>query len=892
VTGRFFIVDGTALAYRAHFAFIQRPLTTSKGFPTSSVFGYLTTILKILREQSPDFMAVAFDRPEPTFRHERYAEYKATRDKAPDEMVSQLPLIKELTEALGIPVLEKAGYEADDLIGTAVKRAEKQGLETMIVCGDKDMMQLVSPRTRILDVTKPGRGEAVIVDEKAVEAKFGVPPAKVIDVLGLMGDSSDNVPGVPLVGPKKATELVRKWGSLEGAIEHAPEDKPSKVRDSLIAFADQARLSKELVTIHTDAPFDLSFEKLHPGRRNRQRLVELLTELEFSHLIREVAAEAGEQAPQEGYRIARTPEEVADLLKELRKARLFVVDTETTSLAPWSAELVGVAFSWKANEAVYVPCHGNPEILALLKPLLEDPAHRKAGQNTKYDAEVLLAHGIELAPIEFDTMLASYLLEPGRGTHNLDAMALRHLGVRKIPTEDLIGKGKKQISMAEVPVEKVAAYAAEDADCTFRLMEFFRPRLEEEKLTDLFRTVEMPLVPVLVHMEMAGVKVDVDYLRSMSRELEGVSNRLAKEIQELAGEEFNVNSPKQLGPILFEKLQIQKGSRRRVRRTQTGYSTDAAVLEEFEANPIVGRILEYREVTKLRGTYVDALPDLVHPRTGRIHSSFHQAVAATGRLSSSDPNLQNIPIRTELGKRIRRSFVAPEGFKLVGADYNQIELRLMAHLSGDKALRDVYARGGDVHAETAARILRIPVEKVTREQRSQAKAINFGILYGMGPMRLSRDLKISMEEARAFLAAYFHEFPGVRAWQEGTIERARREGFVETLFGRRRAIPEILSAEPGVRANAENMALNTPLQGTAADLIKVAMIRIHDRLRRERPKARMILQVHDELLFEVPEREAKKVAELAKEEMEGAKALSVPIVADVGIGDNWLETHG
>jgi DNA polymerase-1 len=891
MAGRFFIVDGTALAYRAHFALINRPLTTSKGFPTSAIFGYLATLLKILREQKPDFMAVAFDRPEPTFRHARYPEYKATRDKAPDEMVTQLPAIKELTEALGIPVLELAGYEADDIIGTVVRRAEKEGLETFIVCGDKDMMQLVGPTVRILDVSKPGRGEAAIIDEKGVEAKFGVPPGKVIDVLGLMGDSSDNVPGVPMVGPKKATELVLRWGSLEGALEGAPRDKPGKVRDNLVAFADQARLSKELVTIHCSVPIDLPFERLHPGRRDTKRLIERLTEFEFSNLLKEVASDAGEQASQEGYRIARSEGEIEALLGELRKARFFVFDTETTGLDPRSSELVGLAFSMKEKEAWYVPCHRRPEVLGRFRPLLEDPALGKGGQNCKFDMEVLRAHGVAVAPVTFDTMLASYLLEPGRGTHNLDAMALRHLGVRKIPTEELIGKGKNQITMAEVPVEKVAAYAAEDADCTFRLVQFFRPRLAEEGLETLFREIEMPLVPVLVDMEMEGVKVDVDYLRTMSAELEETAGRLAAEIQALAGEAFNVNSPKQLGPILFDRLQIQKGSRRRVRRTQTGYSTDAAVLEEYSSHPIVGKILEYREVTKLRSTYVDALPALVHPKTGRIHSSFHQAVAATGRLSSSDPNLQNIPIRTELGKRIRRSFVARDGFKLVGADYNQIELRLMAHLSGDKGLRDVYARGGDVHAETAARIFDIPPAKVTRDQRSGAKAINFGILYGMGPTRLARDLKISMEESKAFLEAYFREFPRVRDYQRETIEKARRDGFVETLFGRRRAIPEILSEDPGVRVNAENMALNTPLQGTAADLIKVAMIRIHERLGREFPRSKMILQVHDELLFESPAGEAEKVARLVKAEMEGAKTLDVPIVADTGIGDNWLEAH-
>jgi DNA polymerase-1 len=489
-------------------------------------------------------------------------------------------------------------------------------------------------------------------------------------------------------------------------------------------------------------------------------------------------------------------------------------------------------------------------------------------------------------------MIASYLLEPGRGIHNLDAMALRHLGIRKTPTEELIGKGKNQISMAEVEVERVAVYAAEDADCTWRLKEIFEAQLEEEGLTELFREVEMPLVPVLMDMERAGVRLDSSYLEGMSKELEEIAHRLVVEIHDLAGEVFNVNSPKQLGPILFDKLEIHKGMRKRPRRTRTGgYSTDAATLEAYSAHPIVEKLMEYREVTKLKSTYVDALPQMVHASSGRIHSSFNQTVAATGRLSSADPNLQNIPIRTELGRRIRRAFVADEGCKLLSADYSQIELRLMAHLSSDAALCEVYRRGGDVHAETAARMFSVDLGDVTRDQRSSAKAINFGILYGMGPVRLGRDLKISMDEAREFLEAYFREFPGVREFQKDAVERARTDGYVTTLLGRRRAIPEIDSKDPGVRAQAENMAKNTPVQGTAADLIKVAMIAIHRRLRDEGFGARMILQVHDELVFEAPEAEAERLAGMVRSEMEGALELKVPIVAEVGVGDNWLEAH-
>ncbi|MHC4938036.1 MAG: DNA polymerase I [Planctomycetota bacterium] len=887
MAGMLYLVDGTALAYRSHFAFIRNPLVNSKGQDTSASFGYITALLRLIREDKPEYMAVAFDRPEPTFRKEKFPEYKATRDKAPREMVAQFPIIKELTEALGVPVLELKGYEADDLIGTAARIAEERGLKVRIVSGDKDMMQLVTGKTVIYDISK--RGGPELINANGVEAKFGVPPEKVIDVLGLMGDSSDNVPGVPLVGPKKAAQLIQKHGSLERVLEMAPAEKKSKTQENLIEFADQARLSKDLVTIDTHAPMELEIEELHPDNQDTETLRRLFEDLEFNSLRDEFSGETGAPAETAGYRLLKEPE-LDEAIGEMRAAGFAVFDTETTSLDPYSAEMVGIAFAWKPLEAVYIPW--SDAVKAKVKPLLEDASFPKGGQNVKYDAQVLRTHGIEVENLAFDTMVASYLLEPGRGNHNLDTMSLRHLGVRKTPTEELIGKGKNQITMADVEVEVVAEYAAEDADCTYRLVEYFRPQLEEHHLTKLFDEVEMPLVPVLLDMERAGVSLDVPYLEEMSKELEGIAERLVGEIHELAGEEFNVKSPKQLGPILFEKLEIQKGKKKRPRKTKTGaYSTDAQTLEAYSDHPIVAKLLEYREVTKLKSTYVDALPLMVHQSDHRIHSSFNQTVAATGRLSSQDPNLQNIPIRTELGRRIRRAFVAKEGCKLLSADYSQIELRLMAHLSGDPGLIDVYERGGDVHAETASRMFGVPLEMVTREQRGSAKAINFGILYGMGPQRLSRDLKITMDEGRAFLDAYFREFPKVPEFQKEAVEKARNEGFVMTLLGRRRAIPDVHAGDPGIRAQAENMAKNTPVQGTAADLIKVAMIRIHRRLRDEGFGTRMILQVHDELVFEAPEGEVEKAAELVRSEMEGALELRVPLVAEVGVGDNWLEAH-
>ncbi len=881
MAGTFWLVDGTALAYRSHYAFIARPLTNAKGQETSATFGYVRALLDILRKEKVDGMAVAFDVSRETFRKELYKDYKATREKAPEEMTAQFPWIKEITEALGIPILEREGFEADDLIAAATKRAEAKGFDVKIVTGDKDMLQLVSDRVHVWDLGK--KTGPVEIDPAGVRELFGVGPDRIVDLLGLMGDTSDNVPGVKGIGEKKARGLLEEFGSLEEALARAPARK-GKIYESLVQFADQARLSKRLVTLRTD--LDVALPPL--GKRDTARLRKLFLDLDFNVLLKDVAGEAGERTSDEGYVTARGGPALDALLRELEG--FFVIDTETTSLDPLSAGIVGMSFSWAPGKAAYVPW--SDEAKGRLKPLLEDHGRRKGAQNAKFDLQVLRTHGIEVKGLEFDTMVASYLLDPGRGTHNLDALALRYLNVKKTATEELIGKGASAISMADVPEEKVARYAAEDADVTFRLVEAFRPRLEADGLMPLFRDVEMPLVHVLLDMERAGVRVDVPYLKKLSKEFEDMAHRVERDVREIAGEEVNLNSPKQLGPLLFEKLEIQKGTGRRPKRTRTGaYATDADTLEAFAAHPIVAKLLDYREVTKLKSTYVDALPGMVHPSDGRIHSSFNQTVAATGRLSSENPNLQNIPIRTEIGRRIRRAFVADEGCRLLSADYSQIELRLMAHLSGDPGLCEVYRRKGDVHAETAARMFKVPLEKVTREQRNSAKAINFGILYGMGPTRLARDLKIPMDEARDFLDRYFSEFPGVRDFQRQAVEKARREGYVTTLLGRRRAIPEITSDEPQVRANAENMAKNTPVQGTAADLIKVAMVRIRERLRKERFRARMILQVHDELVFEAPGEEIDRLAPLVRGEMEGALELGVPIVAEMGTGRDWLEAH-
>jgi DNA polymerase-1 len=881
MAGTFWLVDGTALAYRSHFAFISNPLTNAKGQQTSATFGYVRAILDILRKEKVDGMAVAFDVSRETFRKELFADYKATREKAPEEMTAQFPWIKEVTEALGIPILEREGFEADDLIASATREAEAKGFDVRIVTGDKDMLQLVSDRVHVYDLGK--KTGPVEIDPAGVRERFGVGPDRIADLLGLMGDTSDNVPGVKGIGEKKARGLLEEFGSLEEVLAHAPERK-GKMYESLVAHAGDARLSKRLVTLRSDLAVNLP----PLGKRDTETLRSLFLALDFNVLLKEVVGEAGERTSDTGYRTARTAKEIDALVRELKG--FFVIDTETSSLDPLAAEIVGMSFSWAPGEAAYVPW--SPEAKERLRGVLGNGMLPKGAQNAKFDLQVLRTHGIEVLALVFDTMVASYLLDPGRGAHNLDALALRYLNVKKTATEELIGKGASAISMAEVPEEKVARYAAEDADVTYRLVDVFRPQLEAQGLMPLFEDVEMPLVRVLLDMERAGVRVDVDRLNALSKEFEDLAHKVEREIREIAGEEVNLHSPKQLGPLLFEKLEIQKGSGRRPRRTRTGaYATDADTLEAFSAHPIVAKLLEYRELTKLKSTYVDALPGMVHPSDGRIHSSFNQTVAATGRLSSENPNLQNIPIRTELGRRIRRAFVAADGSRLLSADYSQIELRLMAHLSKDPGLCEVYRRKGDVHAETAARMFKVPLADVTREQRTSAKAINFGILYGMGPTRLARDLKIPMDEARDFLDRYFREFPGVRDFQREAVAQARREGYVTTLLGRRRAIPEIVSDEPAVRASAENMAKNTPVQGTAADLIKVAMVKIWKRLGKERFRAKMILQVHDELVFEAPEEEIDRLAPLVRGEMEGALALDVPIVADLGTGRDWLEAH-
>ncbi len=887
-----YLVDGYALAYRAYFAFIRQPLINAKGQNISAVYGVTHNLLDLLDKRRPDHLAFVLDLGK-TYRHDLYPAYKGTRAKMPDEMREQLELMREMIAALGVPILEREGYEADDLMGSLARQAEAAGLEVFLVTSDKDFYQLVTPHARVLTPPKSG-DEGLLLDSGGVEERFGVPPEHVADVLALAGDSADNVPGVPGVGMKTAVKLVRAYGGLESILEHAPEIK-GKLGERLAANAEQARLSLRLVLIDREAPVALDLCAMRVGGRDDERLRELVVGLESRSLIERMGFAADE--------LRMCFEIVADragcerLAAAIRAAGAVTIDTETTDVDPQRAELVGISLSIDGETGFYVPIshRQGPRIeletvRELLGPLLSDPSIGKCGQNIKYDLHVLRRAGLPLDGIECDTMIASYLLDSASRQHGLDFLAMRHLGHRMIPISSLIGERRaSQIGMDEVEVDRAAEYAAEDAVVTRRLRDLFLPQLEEKGLDTLFRDVEVPLIQVLARMEANGVAIDALRLKKLSLELEQRSAALETEIHEAAGEPFNVNSPKQLQRILFDRLGLKP-----LRKTKTGYSTDAQVLETLAREHAVPRlILENRELVKLRSTYVEALPRLVHPRTGRIHTSFQQAVAATGRLSSADPNLQNIPIRTEEGRKIRAAFVAGgEGWVLYSADYSQIELRILAHLSGDEHLREAFRRGDDIHAATAARIFGAEPDAVDAAQRRRAKVVNFGVIYGMGAFGLSSRLGISVDEAHAFIDAYFGHFPRIREFVDETVARTRSEGYVSTMLGRRRYLPEINESSRQVREFAERAAVNTAIQGSAADLIKLSMIRIDEELIRARLRSKMTLQVHDELVFDAPVEELERLMPMVREHMSGAFAeLEVPLVVDGGSGRNWLEAH-
>jgi len=930
---RFFLLDSAAVAYRAYFGFIKNPLVNSKGLNTSAVFGFTNILLWLLEKENPEYFVAVFDTKAPTFRHVAFPAYKATREKMPEDMAASLPYIDEVVQALGLPMLSLKGFEADDVIGTMVHRARQEKIDSYIVSGDKDFMQLIGPSVWLYNPKKPD--DLMVVDESGVLEKFGVRPDQVIDMLALMGDASDNVPGVPGVGEKTAQALIQEFGSLQAIHQNLAKIPKEKLRQKLQENWAMAEMSKDLVTIRLDAPVKAEPRGMVRTPPDLPRLRELFAELEFSRLMGRVehyaktiqgepkgkmkpsrseddfhlvhegteiekpkAVQAGLdlKAPAGHYQTLHTEETIKKAIVDATHAGTVAVDTETTGLDPLVADLVGISLSWKEREAVYIPCNGElkkEKVLSLLKHLLEDPKVEKGGQNSKYEWAVFLTQGLHPKGFAFDTMVESYLLDPSVRQHNLDAMALKYFHHTKIPTEDLIGKGQKQITMAEVPVETVSQYACEDADFTFRLHRLFAPRLKREDLDKLYHEVELPLVMVLEDMERRGIAIDPILLHKLSKSAGEEIEKLTASIYRLAEGTFNIGSPQQLGKVLFEQMQVQKKVEGfRVKKTKTGYATDVDVLEALKGVPVADLVLEYRQLSKLKNTYLDVLPALAHVKDGRVHTSFNQAVTATGRLSSADPNLQNIPIRTEIGRKIRAAFVAKDPkHVLLSADYSQVELRVLAHLSGDKGLVETFERDEDVHAHTASRIFKVSLDKVTKTQRGQAKTINFGVIYGMGPQRLARENGVTLAEAKTFIEEYFAQYPKIKEYTEEQILKAQTQGFVTTILGRKRPLPDIHSTNPGLRINAEHMAVNTPIQGSAADLIKVAMVRLHAKLAKGGFETAMLLQVHDELVFEAPKGEVDEVTKLIRREMEGALALKVPLKVDVGAGPNWLEAH-
>ena len=883
------LIDGSSYFYRAFFAI--RPLTTSKGIHVNAIYGFTTMLLKVLKEIEPDYAAIIFDSAKKTFRNELYSDYKANRTEMPQDLVEQIPYIKQVVEALNIFQLEKEGYEADDIIGTICEKFKKEKIDIMIITADKDLMQLVDDQVMLYDTM---RDRKIRIPE--VKEKFGVSPSQVVDVLGLSGDSSDNVPGVPGIGPKTASELIQQFGSLENTLKNAHTLKGKK-KEVLETNQEKALLSKKLVTLECNMPLVFSLDQFKRKSFKANLAIPLFSELEFKKLLETLGLKEEVKTSNivRNYKTIDTEKEFEVLLGKISHSAFFVFDLETTSLNVRSADIVGFSFAYAtsshAHEACYLPI-GHTEgqqlprqkVLEKLKPILESPAIQKGGQNIKYDTLVLANHGIHVFPISDDSMVASYILNPAE-PHNMDAMSLKYLGHQTIKYEEVTQK--KKIGFQDVPIDQATQYSGEDSDVTYRLIELLKNKLKEEKRLSLYQDIEMPLVSILVDMEQAGVKVDISFLKQMSKNLEEDMRLLEEEVYKISGETFNIQSPKQLGEILFEKLKLPAR-----RKTKTGFSTDVDVLTELsEHHPLPAHILSYRELSKLKSTYVDQLITLADPKTHRVHTSYNQTIAETGRLSSSDPNLQNIPIRSDLGQKIRRTFIAEKGCELLSSDYSQVELRLLAHLSQDSALIHAFKEDQDIHTQTAAEVLGVSSKMVNSEMRRMAKAINFGLMYGLSAFGLSKQLKISIEKAKEYIEKYFSRYAHVKKFMEGIIEEAKEKGYVETMMGRRRYLPDLKSANPQLRGLAERMAINTPIQGSAADLIKIAMLHIVKRFEKEKLKTKMILQVHDELVFEVPTPEIEKVKKLVQEEMEGAFQISVPIKVDIHTGPTWGDMH-
>jgi DNA polymerase-1 len=901
--GRFLIFDGHAIVHRAYHAFERSTerLSTKNGEVVSAVYGFAQMLLKALNEYRPTHYAIAFDLPTPTFRHLAYDQYKAQRPPAPDELRQQFGRVRQLVEAFRIPVFEMEGYEADDVIGTLARQAGEKGLETIIVTGDADAMQLVSPSVRVLYPRPRGSfGDAAVFDEAAVEVKYHLPPSRLADFKALAGDTSDNIPGVSGVGEKTALRLIQQFGSVDGTYERLDEVAPLKLQETLRKGRDLAFKSKELATIVATLPVELDLDACSVKAYDRTRVAELFRELEFVRLLSMLPQVVGPEPrpaelkkPQGEYRVINTLPTLEELATRLEGAETLAVDVETTGKEEREAELVGMSLSWRPGEAYYIPVGhhllGQPEQLPIplvaekLCPALTATGLPKVAHNGKYDMTVLGKYGVEVKPLAFDTMVAAWLL--GERAINLKALAFSRLGVEMTPITALIGSGAKQISMAQVPVEQVAPYACADADLTLQLKAVLEEQLKKEGLDRLFYDVEMPLVPLLLRMEQAGVALDLNLMREIKQAMDLEVLRLEKEIYQAVGHTFNINSTQQLGQVLFEELKLPRS-----RRTKTGYSTEAAVLEELKGvHAVVPLLLEYRQLVKLKSTYVDALPGLVSPETGRLHTSYNQTGTVTGRLSSSEPNLQNIPVRGEWGKRIRQAIIAGDGRLLLSADYSQIDLRVLAHLSQDPSLVGAFSRDEDIHAATAAQVFGVGLKEITPDMRRVAKTVNFGVIYGMSEYGLEQATELSREEAAKFIVAYFEKYPGVKAYLEETKEKARNLGYVETVLGRRRYIPEINSPNRMLRESAERMAINMPVQGTSADIIKLAMLSIQEDMDRRGLKSLMTLQVHDELVFDVYPGEMEQVKGIVREVMPRALELSVPLRVDLKVGRNWGE---
>jgi len=885
-----FLIDGSGYFYRAYHAI--RGLKNSRGMPTNAVFGFTRMLLKLLDEKVSDRMVMFFDSKGPTFRHEMYTDYKANRPPMPEELAVQIPYIHDVTHAFSIPTFSLPGFEADDLIGTTAVKAQDDGYYVVIVSGDKDLKQLISNRAIIWDPMKD-----VLVNMQDIE-DTGISPTQLIDVMGLSGDTSDNIPGVPGIGPKTALTLIQTFGDMETLYQQVDTITKKKQHQNLVQFKDQAFLSRDLVRLDTRAPIDFNVAELVVGEPDKNALAGLFKELEFSQLQRQFPKET--DLSKKRYQVILDQNALATLAERLKKAALISVDTETTSTNPMLADIVGISVALEPDEAFYIPCNhrylGAPEqlkletVLSAVKPMLQDPTIQKVGQNIKYDWIVFEKNGIDLKGVSFDTMLASYLINPSKRAHNLDQIALDYLDHKTITYADLTGKkGKKAATFDTIPIEKATPYACEDADITLMAYTVLNKKMKSLGLARLFQDVEIPLVAVLKEMEMTGVMVDKDRLHELSDNFNSQLQTIEKSIYDMANETFNINSTQQLGHILFEKLNlpVQKKTRKK-----TGYSTDVEVLTTLaKQHELPKQILRHRTLSKLKSTYADALIELIHPETGRIHTSFNQTVAATGRLSSSDPNLQNIPIRTDEGKEIRKAFIPRPGWKMISADYSQIELRILAHYAQDKILSKAFEDGEDIHTRTASEVFQVFPSFVTEDLRRQAKIINFGIIYGMSPFGLSKSLNISQKMAKTYIDNYFQRYQGVSKFIREVIEEARKTGQTTTLLGRIRLLPEINAKNMNERRFAERTAINTPIQGTAADLIKVAMIQVNQALKTQKLRAAMLLSVHDEIIFEVPPEEVDTACALIIEEMESVWELNVPLKVNVQVGNDWAAAH-